>query len=269
MRRAPEPARESLSFHVTRKQGNPHSRPLTQMTIFGKVRQWNRPRRWARGWAAAAQGRSRLGSPRPREPASSTPATTFLPRAGCAAGVSVAPSTGREGNVRPPLPCLFLLLLSSHSSSSFSRASFSRLPRAPPCKVESGVDVSESTWYRGWRIKSVKLNSCHCSDSSRAERRGSERSSEAASKRAALGGDRERASEPRAGGRGGRSRSGRPRRGAGPGSRAAAVGAGPRPSRLEPHGRRTGAGCLLAKCPSRSETPAVRRPQEVYFQLVF
>lgn len=30
----------------------------------------------------------------------------------------------------------------------------------------------------GWRIKSVELNSCHCSDSSRAERRGSERDSE-------------------------------------------------------------------------------------------
>lgn len=141
-----------------------------------------------------------------------------------------------------PLPCLFLLLLSSHSSSPPTPPPPSpgppspASPRAPPCKVESGVDVSESTWYRGWRIKSVELNSCHCSDSSRAERRGSERSSEAASKRAALGGDRERDADRR----GGPCRSGRPRRGAGPGSRAAAQAAGPRPSQLEPHGLRDG-----------------------------
>lgn len=78
-------------------------------------------------------------------------------------------------------------------------------PRAPPCKVESGVDVSESTWYRGWRIKSVELNSCHCSDSSRAERKGSERTSEQTS--GALRGQRgrqreaptERRAHPRAG----------------------------------------------------------------------
>lgn len=42
---------------------------------------------------------------------------------------------------------------------------------------------------RGWRIKSVELNSCHCSDSSRAERRGSERDSE----RRSAGTERERA----------------------------------------------------------------------------
>lgn len=44
---------------------------------------------------------------------------------------------------------------------------------------------------RGWRIKSVELNSCHCSDSSRAERRGSERDSE----RRSAGTERERERE--------------------------------------------------------------------------
>lgn len=60
----------------------------------------------------------------------------------------------------------------------------------------------------GWRIKSVELNSCHCSDSSRAERRGSERDSEqrtAGTERAserAKEGEREREGEARRDARG-------------------------------------------------------------------
>lgn len=61
---------------------------------------------------------------------------------------------------------------------------------------------------RGWRIKSVELNSCHCSDSSRAERRGSERDSE----RRSAGTERERETErARKRGREGRAKRGEKR----------------------------------------------------------
>lgn len=67
-RRARERARESLSLHVTRKRGNPHSRPLTQMTIFGNVRQWNRPRALrpgggVGGWRRSARTRAASAPP--------------------------------------------------------------------------------------------------------------------------------------------------------------------------------------------------------------
>lgn len=253
MRRALEPERESLSLHVTRKQGNPHSRPLTQMTIFGNLRQWDRPRARGRGGVCGG-GRGPLGSPKPPGPAAPSPATTFLPSTGCAAGVSAARRTSREGSAAPAP--------SRASSSSSSWASFPRPPRAPPSKV----DVSESTWYRGWRIKSVELNSCHCSDSSRAEHRGSERTSERAS--GARRGQRERETRT---GEAGLSRSGRPGRGAGPVARAPAPGAGPRPSQLEPHGLRDGRRLPSPNQVSEPlfETPAARWPQEVYFQCLF
>lgn len=227
------------------------------MTIFGNVRQWNRPRalgRWGGWWwggGRGGQGQSRLGSLKPRRGSARTPATAGLPRARCAAGVSAARSPDGEGSAAPPPPAPV-----SSSSSSPPGPPPPASPRAPPCKVESGVDVSESTWYRGWRIKSVELNSCHCSDSSRAERRGSERSSEQVS--GARGTERERG----AGGRGEGRRSGAGR---------AAPGAGRvplRPARLELRG--AGAGRLQpVQCPSRPETPAARRPQEVYSQPLF
>lgn len=67
-RRARKRARESLSLHVTRKRGNPHSRPLTQMTIFGNVRQWNRPRALrpgggVGGWRRSARTRAASAPP--------------------------------------------------------------------------------------------------------------------------------------------------------------------------------------------------------------
>lgn len=61
----------------------------------------------------------------------------------------------------------------------------------------------------------------------------------------------------------------------GKGCRTAARAVGPRPSprrlSLNSTGCGTGAGCrlFLVKCPSRSETPAACRPQEVYSQLLF
>lgn len=161
------------------------------------------------GWAGQDLGC--LGSPELRRPAAPTPATAFLPRAGCAAGVSAAQSRGREGSAAPA------------SSRAAATSSFSSTPSTswasfppPPCALLparwSRVDVSGSTWYRGWRI-SVELNSCHCSDSSRAERRGSEQTSEQAS--GAPQGQRGREREARTG-ETGPSVSGRWGRGAGP-----------------------------------------------------
>nr|XP_055182939.1 fos-related antigen 2 isoform X1 [Nyctereutes procyonoides] len=141
------------------------------MTIFGNVRQWNRPRALGPG---GARGRGRAAA------ASAPPSRAARPlrprhRLRSPRGLRGWRQRGREPGHRGErcarlLPRLFLLLLLLLPPPAS--------PRAPPCKVESGVDVSESTWYRGWRIKSVELNSCHCSDSSRAERRGSERSDE-------------------------------------------------------------------------------------------
>lgn len=165
--------------------------------------------RGARGW-----GRARAASAPP-----SLTGRPLLPRHRLSSprGVCGWRQRGREPGHRGErcarlLPRLFLLLPPP--------------PRALlPCKVESGVDVSESTWYRGWRIKSVELNSCHCSDSSRAERRGSERSDEQVSGARRAG---ERGREARPG------ETARPGAGAGEGvqsgAAAAARAAGPRPS---------------------------------------
>lgn len=121
-------------------------------------------------------------------------------------------------------------------------------PRALLPARWSRVDVR----YRGWRIKSVELKSCHCSDSSRAERWGSEQTSEQAS--GARRGPREGEREARTG-EAGPSGSRRRERGAGPGAEAAAPRPSPRRLSWILPGRGPGAGCLLllVKCPSRSK----------------
>lgn len=142
-RSARERVRESLSLHVTRKRGNPHSRPLTQMTIFGNVRQWNRPRALRPGGGVGVEkirkDPSGLYVPLVRGPRVPTRTTSRLPCAGCVAGVSTTASRTGRGARRPPppLPRLFLLLVRASSPAASS---------APPSKVESRVDVSRSTW---------------------------------------------------------------------------------------------------------------------------
>ena len=111
-----EQARESLSLHVTRRRGNPHSRPLTQMTIFGNVRQWNRPRALRpRGGGGVRRERGR-----PRRPRSARAALSHPPRLppssrGVCGWRQRDRERGREGSAppafSPPLPRLFLLLL--------------------------------------------------------------------------------------------------------------------------------------------------------------
>lgn len=141
--RTREQARESLSLHVTRRRGNPHSRPLTQMTIFGNVRQWNRPRTLRpRGVEEFGENAGGLGAPIVRGPRSPTFPASRLPRAGYAAGVSVTASEAGRRAPRPPSP----LPSCASSSSSLSRASSPAASSAPPSKVESKVDVSGSTW---------------------------------------------------------------------------------------------------------------------------
>lgn len=145
------------------------------MTIFGNVRQWNRPRALCpRGVKEIGKNPSGLGAPIVRGPLSPTLTTAaFLERGVRLASARPGAEPGDERRVR---------LLPSRASSSSSWATSPAASSAPPSKVESGVDVSG--WIhmvRGWRIKSVELNSCHCSDSSWAERRGSERDSERSS----------------------------------------------------------------------------------------
>lgn len=217
MRRAQEPERESLSLHVTRKQGNPHSRPLTQMTIFGNLRQWNRPRARGRGGVCGSGEGPSAPPNRGGRPLPPPPPPSFLALGVLLASAQPGEQAGR-GALRPPP----LAPLPPPPPGPPSPAS----PRAPPSKV----DVSESTWYRGWRIKSVELNSCHCSDSSRAEHRGSERTSERASERCSAGTEGERDADGRSGpvqerapGKG--CRSSRPSRGTGTGSGAASLSA--------------------------------------------
>lgn len=217
MRRALEPERESLSLHVTRKQGNPHSRPLTQMTIFGNLRQWNRPRARGRGGVCGSGEGPSAPPNRGGQPLPPPPPPSFLALGVLLASAQPGEQAGR-GALRPPP----LAPLPPPPPGPPSPAS----PRAPPSKV----DVSESTWYRGWRIKSVELNSCHCSDSSRAEHRGSERTSERASERCSAGTEGERDADGRSGpvqerapGKG--CRSSRPSRGTGTGSGAASLSA--------------------------------------------
>lgn len=225
------------------------------MTIFGNVRQWNRPRAPGPG---GGPGRARAASAPPARAAGRSHLRRHLPssrRVRC--WRQRGPERGREGSSAPPppapLPPPLVLRL---------------LPPPPRPQGGVGVDVSESTWYRGWRLKSVELNSCHCSDSSRAERRGSERTSQQTS-----GARRGRRGREDPTGEAGPSESGRRGRGAGPGAGTATRGAGPRPSQrrfsLNSTGWETDAGCLLVKCPSRSETPEARRPQEVYSQFLF
>lgn len=127
-------------------------------------------------------------------------------------------------------------------SFSSSSSSSSSPPRALLPARWSRVDVSESTWYRGWRIKSVELNSCHCSDSSRAERRGSERTSRQTS--GARRGRRGRERGPD--GRGGPVRERAPGKGCRSGRRNRDTGSGAAslsaPVQLELHGLGDGRG---------------------------
>lgn len=181
-----------------------------------------------------------------------------------------APPNRASGPLPPPPPPSFLAqgvrLASARPGAGADRGALPRLlPRVflllplllgllpPPPRALlparwSRVDVR----YRGWRIKSVELKSCHCSDSSRAERWGSEQTSEQAS--GARRGPREGEREARTG-EAGPSGSGSRERGAGPGAGAAAPRPSPRRLSWILPGRGPGTGCLLllVKCPSRSK----------------